>query len=97
MNIRVTINPTKLNVYDFKHILSYRILSYILVNLNPETMTIELNPNYLIYKLVTNGKSYMESINELVRFDIIKKVKKHYFLYSVNKEFVVAVFSVPDL
>ena len=97
MNIRCTINPSEVLKYDFKHLLSYRILIYMLTYCDDKTFIIYMNKWDVIKKLYTNHHTYDASIVELIDCGVIAQAKEAKDYYKINSNVVVSVFNVPEL
>ena len=97
MNIRCTINPSEVLKYDFKHLLSYRILIYMLTYCDDKTFIIYMDKWNVIKKLYTNHHTYDASIAELIDLGIISKANEAKDYYKINSNIVVSAFNVPEL
>lgn len=83
----ITINANTLFKCDFKHILSYRLILYITINMNPINLTVKLNKDELYRKLNTNHKTLKSSIAELIYVGIIEPTKDYKDYYIINEEY----------
>lgn len=85
MNNKVTINLKAISRLDFKHLVTYRVLNYLMVNFDTEMDKIKLNSIDIALEFNTYDKAIRIAIKELLDNKIIFKVDFYKNWYSINK------------
>lgn len=85
MNTKVTVNVKGISKCDFKHLVTYRVLNYILINFDIEMGKVKLNPIDIALEFNTYDKAIRIAIKELLDNKIIFKVDFYKNWYSINK------------
>lgn len=90
MNNKCTIDLNILNKYDFKYILTYRVLFDIMRNYDIEVGRIKLDPRELIIKFGTCHTTMKNTMNELIDNNIVTKAPNCKYWYKVNHKLFLA-------
>jgi len=85
MNNKVTINLKAISHLDFKHLVTYRVLNYLMVHFDTEMDKIKLNAIDIALEFNTYTKAINLAIRELLDNKIIFKVDFYKNWYSINK------------
>lgn len=86
MNTKVTVNVKDISKCNFKHLVTYRVLNYILINFDIEMGKVKLNPIDIALEFNTYSKAINLAIRELLDNKIIFKVDFYKNWYRVNKD-----------